>query len=115
MDLLKALDVLSTVSIEKPGNEDDTESRKIKISACKVVVEQLSTPSLKSSNDFPRFLSVGSASLIRMHGDDDINVRAAAEECLNRIIFVSKLNDCIHKSRNLLILIQKEYYLNYTK
>jgi len=87
MDLLKALDILSSISIDKQPNEDETESRKLKITACKVVVDQLTIPSLRNSADFPRFLSVGSASLVRMHGDEDINVRAAAEECLNKIIY----------------------------
>jgi hypothetical protein len=42
----------------------------------------------RGSSDFPRFLSVATAALLRIHADDDINVRTVAEECLNQITLV---------------------------
>ncbi len=51
MDLLKALDILGSVSGNDNNNEADAETvrnqRKLKITACRVVTEQISNPLLK--------------------------------------------------------------------
>ena len=72
-----------------------------KIAACRVVTDQICAPSLRyvqqiqcllmifrSSSEFPRFLSVAVAALLRVAGDNDVNVRTVADESINRIIRV---------------------------
>eukprot|EP01119_Soliformovum_irregulare_P004870 TRINITY_DN1603_c0_g1_i1.p1 TRINITY_DN1603_c0_g1~~TRINITY_DN1603_c0_g1_i1.p1 ORF type:complete len:2158 (+),score=703.02 TRINITY_DN1603_c0_g1_i1:70-6543(+) len=82
MDLVKALEVVSTAPIDT-NNE---EQRKIKTTACRVVIDQICTPLLRNSSDFPRYLSVATAGLVRLCGDEDINVRTVSGECLNRVV-----------------------------
>ncbi|KAF2077646.1 hypothetical protein CYY_001033 [Polysphondylium violaceum] len=82
MDLIKALDVLST----SPIDTEDQYLRKDKIEACRTVSEQICAPSLRNTADFPRFLSIAISLLLRAHGDKDLNVYSVAEESLNRTI-----------------------------
>ncbi|EFA83096.1 Huntingtin family protein [Heterostelium album PN500] len=82
MDLLRALDVLST----SPIDTDDHSLRKEKIEACRTIAEQICSPSIRNNSDFPRFLSIAISLLLRAHGDKDLNVYSVAEESLNRTI-----------------------------
>eukprot|EP01133_Synstelium_polycarpum_P008416 gene8416-9901_t len=80
MDLLRALDVLST----SPIDTDDQTLRKEKIEACRTIAEQICAPTIRNTADFPRFLSIAISLLLRAHGDKDLNVYSVAEESLNR-------------------------------
>ncbi|GAM28565.1 hypothetical protein SAMD00019534_117410 [Acytostelium subglobosum LB1] len=82
MDLLRALDVLST----SPIDTDDQNLRKEKIDACRTIAEQICSPTIRNNSDFPRFLSITLSLLLRAHGDKDLNVYSVAEESLNRTI-----------------------------
>ncbi|EGG16421.1 Huntingtin family protein [Cavenderia fasciculata] len=94
MDLLRALDVLSTSSNYDDSNNNNfsptqaAASSREKIEACRTIAEQICSPSIRNTTDFPRFLSVAISLLLRVHGDKDLNVYSVAEESLNRTIKV---------------------------
>lgn len=77
----------STRIEEDEDGEFNEQERNQKITACRVVTEQICAPSLRNTSaDFPRFLSVAVSSIIHIQGDKDINVRIVGEECLNKVI-----------------------------
>eukprot|EP01098_Paradermamoeba_levis_P017195 TRINITY_DN9730_c0_g1_i1.p1 TRINITY_DN9730_c0_g1~~TRINITY_DN9730_c0_g1_i1.p1 ORF type:complete len:139 (-),score=29.39 TRINITY_DN9730_c0_g1_i1:4-420(-) len=87
MELMRALDLLGSCPVNE-GKEGDLQlySRDEKILAIRVVCEQICLPALRSSSEFPRFISVGISMLLHIHGDKDMNVWAVAEENLNKLI-----------------------------
>jgi len=82
MELLKALDVLSTSSLKTESESD----RQHKLKQLRTVDEQMSLPSLQATADFLRLLSFTLHTLLRVLGDSDMNVWSLAEEVLNKVI-----------------------------
>ncbi|PRP81029.1 hypothetical protein PROFUN_11181 [Planoprotostelium fungivorum] len=80
MEFMRAIDYLGSVPLT---NEAD---KRTKINYCRGVADGLLTGAIKNHADFPRLLSISCASLLRMHSDEDIDVRTAAEESFNKVL-----------------------------
>ncbi|XP_065352177.1 huntingtin isoform X1 [Cloeon dipterum] len=80
--LIKAFD-----SLKLPiGSSEDTQNRKKeKMQHCVVVSEAICAPGLRNTAEFIKMLSIAFETLLTTAGDDDTDVRMAADESLNII------------------------------
>ncbi|GAB6024871.1 hypothetical protein CHUAL_009985 [Chamberlinius hualienensis] len=91
--LLKSFEALKLPNLRGSATPDDVVkkkdhvlNKKEKIAHCNTIADAICSASLKTMQDFPKYLGVGVETFLACIDDADTDVRMTADECLNRII-----------------------------